>query len=207
MPLLACIALLLGAGDDVGEARKHFEAGRALYSVNRFADAQSEFEAGYALAPRPLFLFNIAQAARRVAETTGSRPTMVKAQARYREYLEHAKTTDPERDESLKQLAAIHAWLAAHPPEAGRPADAPTSEPDPRAEAPVSAPAPVAATSTVSSPPPVEQPGFFSQHPWVIAVAAAVVVAGAGAGAYFGIRASNGGCPTASIGCLDARPR
>ncbi|MFT3837336.1 MAG: hypothetical protein QM723_10115 [Myxococcaceae bacterium] len=203
--LLLCISLLLGAGDDVGEARKHFEAGRALYSVNRFADAQSEFEAGYALAPRPLFLFNIAQAARRVAETTGSRPTMLKAQARYREYLEHAKTADPERDESLKQLTAIDAWLAAHPAEAERPADAPTAEPV--AVAPVSEPAPVAATSPAVTQPAAEQPGFFSQHPWVIAVAAAVVVAGAGVGTYFGVRAANGGCPTASIGCLDARPR
>jgi tetratricopeptide (TPR) repeat protein len=44
------------------KARLHFRAGRAFMDLGRFADAEDEFSAGHALAPRPAFLYNLGQA-------------------------------------------------------------------------------------------------------------------------------------------------
>src|SRR6266511_3793547 len=41
-------------------ARIHFDAGRKAYEAGHYEDAAMEFERGYQLAPRPLFLLNLA---------------------------------------------------------------------------------------------------------------------------------------------------
>jgi hypothetical protein len=65
--LLAIVAQLLlprGAhADDAWRdrlARIHFDAGRKAYEAGQYEDAVLEFERGYQLAPRPLFLLNLA---------------------------------------------------------------------------------------------------------------------------------------------------
>jgi tetratricopeptide (TPR) repeat protein len=69
---VAVVGLLLaGAGRaeaDESEGRRHFKAGQDLYQQKRFLEAAREFEAGYAVAPRPLFLLNIGHAYRRANE-------------------------------------------------------------------------------------------------------------------------------------------
>src|SRR3954468_3103346 len=50
---------------ELREARDHFRRGKEAYSAQRFEDAYREFEAGYRLSSRPLFLFNMGHAKRR----------------------------------------------------------------------------------------------------------------------------------------------
>src|SRR6185437_13885876 len=49
-------------------ARTHFVAGEEEYARGRWREALKEFEAGYALSPRPEFLINFAQAHRKLGE-------------------------------------------------------------------------------------------------------------------------------------------
>ncbi len=199
--VLALLAVAAAPTDDVVEARKHYEAGRALYSVDRFAEAAAEFEAGFSLARRPLFLFNAAQAWRRLGEVTNDRATLLRARSRYTEYLTIAAPQDPERDQSREKLALIEQWFREHP----APADAPTlAAPGPTTPSPP----PTEPTVVVTPPAPTRaepERGFFAEHPWVLFVAGGVVLAGASVGTYFGVRQAQGGCATASLGCLDAR--
>jgi tetratricopeptide (TPR) repeat protein len=192
------LALLVLAGPvDTAEARKHYEAGRALYSVDRFADAAAEFDVGFNLAPRPLFLFNSAQALRRLGETTRARAPLLRAKAKYEEYLRIAGAADPEREQAQGHLASLEAALAQLPPEAPPP-DAPIVEPAPKPPL-VEAPAvPLAPVSPV-----VEEKGFFARRPWVIALIAGAVAGGVVA-TVFGVRAANP-CTAATVGCIDAR--
>src|SRR5262245_23499886 len=64
----ACLLAASGAfarGAAVRSAgRAHFDLGRAHYKAGEYQAAISDFERGYALEPMPLFLYNIAQAAR-----------------------------------------------------------------------------------------------------------------------------------------------
>lgn len=190
------LALLTAAPDRVAEARKHAEAGRALYSVERFADAVIEFEAGYALVPKPLFLFNAAQSLRKLAENTQDLGTMLRAQARYQEYLRIAPAQDPERAQSESTLASIELWLQAHP--------APSQD-APRAATLVPPVATVAVAAIPVAPPPeVAQSKSILSQPWFWVVASVVVV-GASVGTALGVRQAQGGCAVATIGCLDAR--
>ncbi len=188
------IAVLSATAPDVSEARKHYEAGRALYSVDRFREAAAEFEAGFALAPRPLFLFNVAQSLRRLAEVTQDRGVMLQAQVRYREYLGIAPAQEPEREQTLAKLTGIDQWLKDSPV-----ADAPIAV---KTEA--VAPAPREVPLVVAGVPEAKPAATVSALPWVI-VGIGVAVAGAAVGTYFGVRASQGGCGVATIGCLDAR--
>ena len=50
------------------QARAHFAAGQDEYARGRWREALREFEAGYALSPRPEFLINFAQAHRKLGE-------------------------------------------------------------------------------------------------------------------------------------------
>jgi len=50
--------------DADASAREHFQRGQKLSAAGDYAAAYREFAAGYALTERPLFLFNMAEAAR-----------------------------------------------------------------------------------------------------------------------------------------------
>jgi tetratricopeptide (TPR) repeat protein len=54
-------------------AKQHFERARALAQSKQYAAAYDEFAAGYALAPRPLFLFNMGEMARALGQTPRAR--------------------------------------------------------------------------------------------------------------------------------------
>jgi tetratricopeptide (TPR) repeat protein len=54
-------------------ARAHFEAGERLVAERRFDEAYREFESGYALSERALFLFNMAECARESGQTSQAR--------------------------------------------------------------------------------------------------------------------------------------
>src|SRR5436853_4179245 len=63
--VVALVAVSAGAGETkVDAARGHFERGMHLYAVDRFDESIKEFEAGFLLAPRPEFLYNIGRAHR-----------------------------------------------------------------------------------------------------------------------------------------------
>ncbi|MFK7998639.1 MAG: tol-pal system YbgF family protein [Polyangiales bacterium] len=63
------------------EARARFEAGRALVQVGSYEAARLEFRRGYVLSQRPLFLFNMAECARRLGNPDVAR----------REYAEYVR--------------------------------------------------------------------------------------------------------------------
>jgi tetratricopeptide (TPR) repeat protein len=52
------------SADAEASAREHFQRGQRLSARGEYAAAYREFAAGYALSERPLFLFNMAEAAR-----------------------------------------------------------------------------------------------------------------------------------------------
>jgi hypothetical protein len=70
---LACALLLLSAAQanetTDAAARRHFLAGQAAYGSGRYAEALGEFTAGYALSPRPEFLYNIGLAYKNLGRT------------------------------------------------------------------------------------------------------------------------------------------
>jgi tetratricopeptide (TPR) repeat protein len=57
------------------EARAHFRQGETHYAAGRYADALSEYEAGYDVQPLPGFLVNIAQCQRRLGSLAVARAT------------------------------------------------------------------------------------------------------------------------------------
>lgn len=65
---LIAAAPAMAAPADEAEGRRRWKAGQELYAQKRYLEAAREFEAGYAVAPRPLFLMNIGHAYRRANE-------------------------------------------------------------------------------------------------------------------------------------------
>ena len=108
------------AADSVGRA--HFQRGQKLSANGQYAAAYREFAAGYAATKRPLFLFNMAEAARANGDTT-------KARDAYLEFLR----VDPKR----ALAATARTRLAEIDRGAGTPSrpDA-TSAPEPSAARP-----------------------------------------------------------------------
>lgn len=155
-PILLALALLVAAGPGVaaravaakdtkavGQARAHYRNGEAAFKAGRYDDAFREWELGYKLSGRPLFLLNMAHADRRRGELRSAR-------ALYKRYL----LTDPEtklRSEVEAVLAEIDAAIAADD-SARQPAAAPPAVPAPLAP-PASSDAPAAASSTDASEP------------------------------------------------------
>jgi tetratricopeptide (TPR) repeat protein len=59
-------------------ARRHFLAGKHAFEARRYPAALKEFEAGYAIEPRPGFLLNMGHAARRMGELKRARDYYLK---------------------------------------------------------------------------------------------------------------------------------
>jgi tetratricopeptide (TPR) repeat protein len=136
--VVAAAALAGGAGaaDEV-EGKRRWKAGQELYQQKRYLEAAREFEAGYAAAPRPLFLLNIGHAYRRANE-------LAKAKSAY-ESLLRLQPDLPQRAEVEGYIKSIDDALkagAATTPEPPRPAT-PTS---PQAAAPPPPPREVVVT-------------------------------------------------------------
>jgi tetratricopeptide (TPR) repeat protein len=129
LALLLALSLAAPAAADapdlMGLARKHYEAGRALYELGKFDQAVVEFEEGYRLAPRPSFLVNIAQCDRQLGRNDHAREM-------YQKFLAAAPIDDPMRAD-VKQI------LASLPSPASRPL-APSAAPTPSTMALVARP-------------------------------------------------------------------
>src|SRR5687767_13149538 len=126
--LTALVALAGFAGDglaqtgaEVQQAREHFKRGDLAFKAERFEEAYREWESGYKLSGRPLFLLNMAHAERRRGELAGAR-------ALYKKYLLMEPTTEL-RGEVEQVLAEIDSALGPATPEAPPAGDPPGAAP------------------------------------------------------------------------------
>jgi tetratricopeptide (TPR) repeat protein len=182
--IVGCLALSLfaaRAGADesgLGRARTHFEAGETLYRLGDLPGAVREFSAGYALAPKPEFLINLAQTYRQMGD-------MPRARAMFERFLSVAPEDHPLRD----QVRATLDELPVVPPPAPAPTVttlAPAAQPSRRALDP---------SLSIVAPPPSRRHLAL----WLV-VAGAIVVA-AGTALALGLTLSNRG-PAPSGGNL-----
>ncbi len=143
-------------------ARRHFLAGKRAFEAKRYSAALKEFEAGYAIEPRPGFLLNMGHSARRMGE-------LRRARDYYLKFLE----SDPpatDRRTTIALVVEIDRQLAAAP-SAGSHASA-VPEPAAVTPPPAAAPPPVETAAAVA---PVEAAPATS--PAIAALAAAAVPA------------------------------
>ena len=88
-------------------ARRHFLAGKRAFEAKRYSIALKEFEAGYAIYPRPGFLLNMGHAARRMGE-------LKRARGYYLKFLE-SDPPAPARRTTIALVLEIDRQLAAVP--------------------------------------------------------------------------------------------
>jgi tetratricopeptide (TPR) repeat protein len=196
-PFALAAALLLGllsatparATDDAGErareeqARSCFASGARHFHDGDYEGAIAAFQAGYRHSPQPLFLFNIAQAARKSGQ-------IEMAIDYYDQYLQREPSrAAPQRAEAEQQLIRLRRRSAPPPP-----TNAPSAlEPRPVAPPP-SLPPPTAATAPALEPAPAiartQSPTHRSarSHAWIWGTVAGVVVVGAGVGLWVGLQ-------------------
>lgn len=200
--LLAIVAE--AAPRELSRAKALFERGRVAFGRGDYAQAAELFRAGHQLAPRPLFLFNTAQALRKLAEATGEAPeSLGAARAEYRRYIDAAPPDEPERVDALRHLLELEEKLAALSALAAKPEAAPPPEarlvPPPSAPTPTPSAGPELVRSSGPPPPAGERP-WLERHGVWLGVAAGAVVAGAAAVGVWSATACH-----ASLGCVDAR--
>jgi tetratricopeptide (TPR) repeat protein len=141
--------------------KAHFQRGQKLSAAGDYEAAYREFAAGYALTERPLFLFNMAEAARAAGDP-------VRARDNYQAFLQ----ADPDNQLAATARARL-AELAPPPP--------PVKPPPPVPLAPPSSVEP--ADAAAGPPPPLTAPAHAEARPiykkWPFwAVVAGGVVAG-----------------------------
>jgi hypothetical protein len=194
MVLIAWCAMLGMAeaqtSDAAARARAHFEAGQTLVGERRFDDAYREFEAGYALSQRALFLFNMAECARESGRTS-------QARIDYARYL--AADPDGSQVEVARERLAILGPEPVREPEPAQVAQVAT----PEEAAAMTTPAPEGALDTPlsdSAPPPGRE--IWEDWPfWTIV--GSVLLAGAIAGTVVGVTTNSG--PSCGMACVDLR--
>jgi len=198
-----------GTKDAEREARRAFQEAEAHFQAGEFAEALSAYETGYAQAPLPGFLINIAQCYRRLGDLTRARATYQKfvMVAPDSPHVPEVTNLIAEIDKLLAQLEeerkAAPAASTAATGDATLPLTpsllpAPSPAPEPNLLAPAVASAPVAPVS----PPPAAATGKTRWWLWGLA-GAAVVVAGGTAAAF----ALGGGTSTVHQGSLGALRR
>jgi tetratricopeptide (TPR) repeat protein len=187
---------LAQSDDALARARTHFEAGRALYNLGSYTEAEREFAAAYQLAPRRELLINLGQCYRKLDE-------LDKAQKMYAHFLREAPPDDMHRPAAEQVLHEIEALLAARkpppppPPLVRKPVVGPDNAGAPSAANPALLAAP--ATTVRSGPP---RKTWLKRNWWVIPVGTVVVGAALGTGLYFGLRAP-GVCTAKDALCVD----
>ncbi|MEM6957871.1 MAG: hypothetical protein AAF645_19400 [Myxococcota bacterium] len=172
------------ATDD--EARARFVAGRALVETGEYRAARDEFQRGYVLSRRALFLFNMAECSRRLEEAD-------RARREYAEYIRRDRGSErvPVAQQRLFELGpgdrSTPEWVAEldapsirvdEPPESAE-----TNEPDP----------PIVTTDPSDSSAAVDDEGRPWYAHWALwtSVGAAVVT-----GVVLGVVLSSGGGPS-----------
>jgi tetratricopeptide (TPR) repeat protein len=159
---ILCAALLGGAAradERTDKARLAFETGMAHFNLDEYDAAIVSFQEAYRQKPDPVFLYNIAQAAR-----LANRADM--AIEYYEKYMHLAPPRAPNVDVASKQAAALRKLRAAQdatigarprttmaPDSRGGRADEPSSEPAPREASP---------PARESAPPPAAEPAADS---------------------------------------------
>jgi hypothetical protein len=128
------------SADAEASAREHFQRGQRLSTRGDYAAAYREFAAGYALTERPLFLFNMAEAARASGD-------IAKARDNYQRFVQ----VDPNN----ALAATAQARLAAlDPPAATTPDAAGPASPAPGATTPAVTMVPFGPNPEPPRPPP-----------------------------------------------------
>jgi hypothetical protein len=202
--LLLALGLVLSAGTaaaqgDEGEGRRRWKHGQELYDQGRYLDAAHEFEAGYAVAPRPLFFLSIGHAYRKAHE-------LAKAKAAYEKLLT-LQPDFPGRPEVEAYIRSINDALqvseptappkdttAPAPPSPGlSPSPLPSTAAPPPPEPVPTSPYPTTGSLLPSSPPPttiqttaITEPAPESgpsvvHKPWFWVIVGAVVAGGVAA--------------------------
>jgi tetratricopeptide (TPR) repeat protein len=139
-PMIASAQPERPAATAADRAKDHFERARALAQAKQYAAAYDEFAAGYALAPRPLFLFNMGEMARALGQTP-----------RAREHYERYLAAEPDGAFAKQATQRLTELSVVTPPPAPTPAPAPAPAPAPVAQAP-RVPPPTAVTLPQTQP-------------------------------------------------------
>jgi tetratricopeptide (TPR) repeat protein len=224
LSLSGAAAAAAGRADEAeAQARKRFTRGKQLYDEHRYREAAQEFEAGYAIVPKPGFLLNIGHSYRRAGEVE-------KARHYYELFLEKDKSS-PQRGEVQGYIKAIDEALAdqreseartAAPPAAPetsrstRPVEILRTPSEPKAVAPPPAPPPPASGPSPASLEPGLSPGAAGTEacaeraaaqpaprwPWVLG---AVLAVAGGVAAAVALTRSSTSTQCGSLGCLNER--
>ena len=102
--ITVAIVFLVSAGNAFAGAKQHFMAGQDYYTQGRYEKAIEEFEEAYRLDPRPLLLFNIAQAHEKMGH-------LEKAVEYLKRYLESDTETE-DRTTLLSKVANLEGRIA-----------------------------------------------------------------------------------------------
>jgi hypothetical protein len=190
------------SAEDEAAGKRHYKRGDELFKQGKYLDAAHEFEAGFAVAPRPLFLLNIGHSYRKAQE-------LRRARAAYEDFLKADPTTSFRADvEDLMKTIddALGASAPSAPPPVVTPAPAPLSSPSGSTGSPTGSPAPAVTlppaaspvipvrTGTIDLAPPVllevDRPAPATQSdsifrsPWFWGAIGVVVAAGVGGTIY-----------------------
>jgi tetratricopeptide (TPR) repeat protein len=103
--LVAARPAAAASAEDQREARRNFQAGEAHFKAGDYTEALAAYQAGYAAAPLPGFLINVAQCQRRLGD-------LAKAHATYEKFLFVAPDS-PLVPEVKKLIAELDQMLAA----------------------------------------------------------------------------------------------
>src|SRR5262249_23321929 len=112
------------AQDRNSEARRHFDAGNALFAAGKYADALREFQAGYAIVRNPKFLLNMGQTYRKLGRLDEARRHLLT-------YMDTLAPQDPRRAQAAHIVAEIDLELHAPPPDPPPDIKTPDSDPVP----------------------------------------------------------------------------
>ncbi len=177
LPLLAG-DVRAASSDAEQQARRSFEKAEEHFKAGLFAEALTEYQAGYEQLPLPGFLINIAQCQRRLGD-------LKQAQTTYRKFIMVAPDS-PHVPEVKELVAELDKLLEASA--ASKPAPKPESEADSLVPPPMPVvPAePIPVTSNLVEPPPTPAPlpAARASRWWLWGTVGAVVVLGAVTTAY-----------------------
>ncbi len=174
---------------DAGQARAHFDKGRAYFQVDEYRKAIEEFKAAHVEKPDPAFLYNIAECYRHLGE-------IQEALTFYRRFLSTAASNDRSRPAVEKRIAELQKVAREPKPLPPAAPDVTAAPPAPPAATPP-AEAPVALLVGEPVPPAPEATPIYKRS-WFIATAAAIVVVGAGIGIWAATRSP--GSPDTPLG-------
>ncbi len=176
------------SAEDQAAGKRHYRRGDELFKQGRYLEAAREFEAGFAVAPRPLFLLNIGHSYRKAQE-------LRRARVAYEEFLkaDPSSTYRPDVEDLMRTIddALAASAMPAGPPPAG------SNPVSPGPGLPPAAPpagVPPASGPTIDLAPPVmleasettattESSSIF-RSPWFWGAVGVVVAAGVGGTVY-----------------------